>query len=542
MNTLSNFARKNAVLVFFITIIFLLTISCQKEPVSNLIVSSDTLVFHGNQTLQLRLSIKSAEECEFQIAHAPDWVSIYPTQGVIWQDSHFSLSITSNTEQLQGGTTIDKLIIDSSEGTSTVTLVAYVNENSSFSVPETVTFYGQSQTETMTIQNTGNTPVSYSITSSSSFVEVSPLSGEIPVNGECLVNINIDREALMDAPDSPVLTVVSGEQSENVTINLEKKMILPVNVIDAEYSKATDFIVYIGDDCTLNIYHPSNGTTDVIPLFYIPFCVSISPDGTKAAVGHDAHVSYIDLLTKEVINTGDISCKSYDIVLRNNGWVFVSPYAGSWTEIHNINLSVPNPTEIITSCLVYGNVIARLHPSEKYIYTVDNYDIEKFDIQDGASTFLYSKDRSGRNIWFSENGDRIFTSSRYAYKASESQDIDVSYNGTIQSASGETYSEIQWIDQSEAKKNLYLISKPYSYGDETVTPYVFIHNSDNLIFKNKIELEKYCTVNSNGTQNYFPAQPYYIFSKLDGDVIYVITKAVNAGLVHDWAIQTIKID
>ena len=544
MKTVSNLARKNALLVFFITIISLFTISCKKEPTSNLIVSADTLVFHGNQSLQLTLSIETVSECEFQISHVPDWVNVHPMHGVLRQGSHYTIDIISDVEHLQGGSISDRLVIESTEGTSIVRLVAYIDGNISFTVPETVTFYGQCQTETLTILNTGNVPLNYSITSSSSFVEVSPTSGEVPVNGESIVIINIDREALATNPISPILTVTSGEESKNVLISLEKKLVLPVNVNDIEYSQATDIIVYIGDDCTLNIYHPSNGTTEVVPLFYIPLCVSISPDGTKAAVGHDAHVSYIDLLTKEVINTGEVSCKSNDIVLNDNGWAHVFPASTRRMSIHSINLTDSNPIESLTSHTIYNNDNARLHPSGKYIYLTSYNNIEKFDVQNGPATYIYGKDTKGRKFWFSENGDRIFTSSKYVYKASEAETLDISYNGIIPPPPGETYPDIQGVAQSESKKNLFLILSSYSssYGDESIYPYVYVHNSDNLIFKNKINLEMYCVVNHDGSQSYFPAWPYYVFSKLDGERIYVITKANGSGLAHEWAIQTISIN
>ena len=63
MNTLSKFERKNIVLVFVFTLISLLTVSCHKDQksTSKLIVSSGSLVFHGNQNLQLDLSVESVE-------------------------------------------------------------------------------------------------------------------------------------------------------------------------------------------------------------------------------------------------------------------------------------------------------------------------------------------------------------------------------------------------------------------------------------------------------------------------------------------------
>ena len=57
---------------------------------------------------------------------------------------------------------------------------------------------------------------------------------------------------------------------------------LPNDVVDAEYAKATDLLVYVSSDSKLNIYHPDTQEISTVALSYSPTCVSISPDGTKA--------------------------------------------------------------------------------------------------------------------------------------------------------------------------------------------------------------------------------------------------------------------
>ena len=418
------------------------------------------------------------------------------------------------------------------------------DEGYPFILPDTVYFPTSSQTEIITIKNSSSASQKYSITSSSTHISISPSTGKILANEQSLITINIEREALMGEATMPILTVTSGEQSKNLTVCIEKKTLLGAHVIDMEYSKATGQIVYLGDDNTLKIYHTSTKTTDAIPLFYIPLCVSVSPDGTKAAVGHDAHVSLVDLTAKEVISTHDVSCQAYDIILCGNGWAHVCPYSGSWSHIHSIDLSDPNSVEVLCSLMTSSRICSRLHPSGKYIYVDTENEIVKFDIQNGAAERLYQKSLSGYKFWFSENGDRIFSSYNKAYKVSELQELDITYNGTIPFSTNTQsgYYDVLWIDQSEAAKNIYLISKTSSSNEFKGTPYVYVYNSDNLTFKSKIKLENYFIKSNGGNYKFSNAQPYYVFSKADGSEIYVVTADGGPSLPHSWAIQTISIN
>ena len=117
------------------------------------------------------------------------------------------------------------------------------------------------------------------------------------------------------------------------------------------------------------------------------------------------------------------------------------------------------------------------------------------------------------------------------------------YNGkiTLESNSTYSYAKIIWLDHFETRKNLYILSSGDGYGDAN-KPYAYIYNSDNLTIKNKIELEKYLVYDNNGGGNSYPAEPYFIFSNSSGKEIFVLTKAVGSGLLHEWAIQTINIE
>src|SRR5260370_30753278 len=69
----------------------------------------------------------------------------------------------------------------------------------------------------------------------------------------------------------------------------------------AEYSTALDRIIMIstGPD-QLHIYDAGLQTDVPINLPKPPYSVSVSPDGLHAAVGHDALISYVNLVSQTV--------------------------------------------------------------------------------------------------------------------------------------------------------------------------------------------------------------------------------------------------
>ena len=112
------------------------------------------------------------------------------------------------------------------------------------------------------------------------------------------------------------------------------------------------------------------------------------------------------------------------------------------------------------------------------------------------------------------------------------------YNGTITLENN--YNSIAWLDQLELKKELYLVIKGNSWYEESNPPYVYVYNSDNLIYKTKRRLEDYFVVNGENTE-YFDASPFFVFAHSNGTQLYVITTAVGSGLLHEWAIQVVDL-
>lgn len=529
--------------------------SCTKTK-SNLVISSDTLVFHGNETLQLHLSTERVEGCPFSVHDYPYWLEVSPRSGTLYQDQDFVLTLTSNMDTvmhgpLKGNLYID-LYVDNLYDTRIVPVVGIPGDHILYSIPDTLVFQSGDDDKPLHIKNSGNAEITYSISSSTSYASLSSTSGTLAEGAETNIMVHIDRNGILTESD-PKLIVTINDSNIPVSLFVEKKQIIDADVIDAEYSKTTDLMVYVTTACTLNVYNPATQSTESIPLSYYPTCVSLSSDGTKVAVGHDANVTYVDLTTMSVVNTFPISCEALDIVMADNGWAYIFPKRDQWESIRCIEITNPNAMESTSGGWdIYAGTKAKMHPSGKFIYGAINGlspdDIEKYDIQNGTASYMYDSpyhgDYSmGGDLWFSEDGSRIFVRSGCVFKASEIQSLDMTYNGRLTTEDASNYNQIKWIEHSESMNDIFIICSGNNYyWEASNNPYVFIHNAANLIFKDKIRLENYFVPMNNGMVKQYQPNPHFVFANSTNGEIYVITKAVDSGLQHEWAIQTIQVE
>ncbi len=554
MKSLSFFTHKLASILGMLAVVALwLFPSCNKAIQKNpqIVVSAETLVFNGNETKELTLSLETPNfnnqdiYCDYRIYDYPEWIEINQPWGSIDAENPVTLRLTSSLDNFLFPVE-SSMTISSYYGSVKVDLKGIPENIQLFHVFDTLYFPAQFDSREMLVTNLGNVAMDFSIIASSNHINVLPSSGTIPVEGQSEVTVNINRDALITEAH-PMLYVTVADKVDTVFLMVEKKLSLPNDVIDAEYAKPTDLLVYVGSDATLNIYHPEARSISSIPLSYAPLCVSVSPDGTKAVVGHDAHVTYVDLLTESVLTTNDISCDAGDIVLTDDAWTYVFPSHYSERHIHCINVSTTHAPETLhTGYSIYYGTKAKLHPSGKFIYGADNglspSNIEKYDIQGGTAVYLYESPYHGDygmggNLWCDENGERLFTKVGTVFKTNEQQNMDMVYNGKI-TLEGSPRG-ILWMEQLNVKNELYLVlENSNTYDGITYPPYVYVYNSDNLTYKTKIRIEDFF-VGTEDNHTIYVANPYFVFANSNGEELYVIIKANGSGLLHEWAIQTI---
>lgn len=241
------------------------------------------------------------------------------------------------------------------------------------------------------------------------------------------------------------------QQGASATGNVS---ILGYNVIDAEYSKQTDKIILTSDHPDqLIIYSPSDKSERTVALVQKPVSLSVYPDGSYAAVGHDGLISYVNLKTATIEKVFEILTDANKLILAPNGYIYIYP-RGNSSNFFNLEISsgkiTPTPT--------YSQAqIPRLTNSWKYIYTGGGFSF-KWDIREGRAKLSrsfnsYTELNSCGNVWLSEDDRRIFSACGKAFLASEIPSEDGKPNGSLSQSQG----GVQWVSHSAQRKLIAVI-------------------------------------------------------------------------------------
>lgn len=537
---------RNLILLAFLCI-FILGCVREVEVVSDpeLSVSTDTIVFNGEETKSLYLYTVPTSETQFQVTEYTDWVNVYPEVGTIIHSVE-EVSVSSFFNNSESGIIYGDLTVLSTAGRGSVVLKAFVGEYLSYNLADTVKISTFEDTKLITLSNTGNIAVDISINSvSASYLSIESSNMHAEVNEDVQFSIIVNREALSSGLHKSEIYVSINEEVDTINLEiehfLEQKQLLITDVIDAEYAKATNRMIYISTTpMALHSYNPATDAITSIPLDFAPICVSVSPDGLSAVVGHDGHLSHVDLSTATVMGTMPVSCEAYDIVLAPNNWAYVFPMEDQWVRIKCIDLATEAEHEHI-GYNVYAMTSGRLHPSGDYIYCVNSGDIDKLDIRSNIAEYMYDSPYHMTypikfNLWYDPDGTRIFTQGASVFRASAIESGDMLYNGTID-LNSEFNAEIVWLDYVNANDELLILQNDYDYNDEPSLSIVKVYNATNLIYKHTHLLEKFLVPDGNGSGEFYYSIPYFVFAHNSLNEFYVLMKAEGSGLLNEWAIQ-----
>lgn len=329
---------------------------------------------------------------------------------------------------------------------------------------------------------------------------------------------------------------------DTITVNVQKAPVIPLRslawwVVDAEYSKALDRIVMISSGPNqLHIYDPVGGTDTAVNLPVTPNCVSVSPDGLHAAVGHNAWISYVNLSTGVLEKTVAVTTDVLDIVLAGNGFVYAFPRTDQWERIRCLNIATGAET-LHTGNLIYAGTRGKLHPDGTAIYGawspgISPQNIEKYNIVAGTANYLYWSPYwgdypIGGDLWIAEDGLRIFAKSGTVFRSSSIQSQDMTYNGTLSNAGS-----VQHLDHSSAAGKVLVIPGIPWGGNANLDTAVQTYSYTYLAYEANQTLPRF---NVNG--NTYAGHGRFVFFNRNGSNYFVILQAdASSGMLYDFAV------
>ena len=316
------------------------------------------------------------------------------------------------------------------------------------------------------------------------------------------------------------LTVSDGASSTSdtalVTVYSPLMYGLTYSVIDAEYSKSLDRIVLVATQPNrLYVHDALTGGFQSVDLRFTPTSVSVSPNGNYAAVGHNGWITYVNLTTFAV-SILQVTTDVLDVVLAGNGYVYAFPRQDQWEGVRAVNIATGVET---TGGMIYAGTLARLHPGGSAIYGADNGispdDIERYDISTGPVSAVRDSPYHGDyaicgNLWFSEEGLRIFTRCGNTFTASAVPSEDMLYRGSL---TGTTL--IQHLHHATASGNVLALADTLS-----------IHDYATLVREGLLQLPQL----NLGTR--YPMTGRFVFHSADASKFYVVARtAANPGPV-----------
>lgn len=278
------------------------------------------------------------------------------------------------------------------------------------------------------------------------------------------------------------------------------------------------------DPPSLNLVDPETGTATSIPLGPVPTALSVQPDGTHAAVGHDGFVSYLDLASMVVERVYPVSADVIDLELPGNGWVYAFPRVDQWETIRSVELSTGN--ESTTGGIIRAGTLVKLHPSGDYIYGADNglspSDFEKYDIRSGPAQVMYDSPYHGDhpfggNLWIYEDGSRIVARSARVFTSSSVQSQDLLYAGSL--------SDIYWLNSAAHSAALGRVLAIGRDGQIETTGVTLLRSFTDSFFgyQGSLKLPPYIETDLSGTVEY-ASEGRFVFVDPSGARVYVLVK------------------
>ncbi|MBE0638260.1 MAG: BACON domain-containing protein [Bacteroidales bacterium] len=492
---------------------------------------------------------------QWQLPNNLPWLSFSFYNGYLYNNDSITVTAFVSREGYPVGTQEETIIVMSNaeNGNIAMTFTMDVPEFEAIIPSDTAILFNYfiDQVE-LTLENTGNVASDWNISFPVDYLSVNPVSGNLAVGESVSVFFNVDRSELSSDVYEATATLAFGNNEQKglmVTVNhyLEEKWLIDGIINDAEYDRVNDVIIAVSESPNeIRRFDPSLQTETSTALNLVPLCVSISPDGNYAAVGHVAKVTLVNLNTMQIENIYNVSADALDIVLAGNGWVYVFPAQNQWEDIRCIELSTGQET-LSTGYSIYAGTKAKLHPSGNYIYGANNglspSDFEKYNISGGTAAYMYDSpyhgDYSfGGDIWISDDGSRLFARSKNVFTSSENQSNDMIYNGSLSGEGG-----VQTLDCHTGANRIYTVFTTGSWWEATPGTEVRIYEAEYLGFMGTQEFPGFLVPDGTGGGTFFDSHGYFGFINAGGTKYYALVKAeIGSGMLNNWAIVTLDVE
>ena len=318
----------------------------------------------------------------------------------------------------------------------------------------------------------------------------------------------------------------------SATISAQQPLPMAFNPVAVQYSKTLDRLVMISANPNqVHLVDPVNGTQTLINLNLPPLSLSVSPDGTHAAVGHDGWISYVNLSLGYVENNLAVSLTASTVILAANGDIWVPPSA---------TVNVATGIQSTSNSSPYGTTHPALHPNGYWIYSTDDNSspdiLNKGDMSSGIFQFLYIYPYFGDfpscgNIFYSADGNRLLTGCGTLFRTTASKTDDMTYSGALSGSPQVT------AGADSAITHQFVVIPGNSFNTTTNDTAIQFYDDQYLTLLGQVPLPVYTSASVSA-----PWHGRYLFYSPDSTKLYIVLQAdPKANLTNDYAIYYVTL-
>lgn len=420
---------------------------------------------------------------------------------------------------------------------------------------------------TLYLRNTGQSALPWKIQVEATLgaVVADPVEGSVAPGDSVGIVLTADFKKVpsQDLMRTVIQLTMPATFNEQIPVDIlnfkEERMPLNGIVIDAEYNRTRDIMVIVTASNKLIILNPETSQVTTIGLEFKPTCVSISPDGKYAVVGHRGVVTYVNLESQTIERTVGLTFSVSDIVLTNSAWCYLMPAELQWTNIYSINFK--SQVEKTSWNSIYSDCITRLHPNGAHIYAATTQlspsDFMNMDINDGVVSYPrdspYHGDYDfGGDLWFADDGTKVFAKSGNVFSTSDDPTKDLRFIGKIPFDSNDL--RFHTLDHSSVANRVYAVigsrNDPYYQSNQPmqsnqVTKYDLSYNVVGVVplgyFRTKDNFNKDVLVKSEGRFGFFNSMgtKFYVVVKTG---VQADTPSYYTEVDQKWAVVSIDVE
>ncbi len=299
--------------------------------------------------------------------------------------------------------------------------------------------------------------------------------------------------------------------------------------VDIQHSKSLDRLIMVSANPNkVHLVNPVSGAETTINLSLAPLSLSVSPDGTHAAVGHDGWISYVNLSDGYVEKNLAVSVTASVVILAGNGSIWVPP---------STNINIATGVQTTSGSSPYGVSHPALHPNGNWIYNTDDSSspniMGKGDMSGGTYQFLYIYPYWGDfpscgGIFYSADGNRMVTGCGTLFRTTASKSDDMTYSGALSAAPRVTAAA------DSAITHKFVAIPGVGYNTSTADTELQFYDDEYLTLLGRVALPKYS-----------PSAPWrgrYVFYSPDASKLYVVLQAdATAKLANDYALYSLTL-